>query len=223
MLPQTQIADTSRKTTCARRPTPRPQQHALFSSRRANGDGKVRAGHARLNACLGFSFSLGAKFFRCSRWGDQLRFLSLPYWAGSSTLALGPGCCGFVGPVPSATLDKRCREGSDSLVAKQEIHVKQFPGQLVTHFGDPGSRCSGTRARSGVRDVVPLRLPPDEDGTNPAPRGGALPQIESVPQDRRQMNFVPRLSSRNRTTYRGDCGARTSTTEVSFWRREILQ
>ena len=36
----------------------------------------------------------------------QLGTLSLPHWAGSSTLAFGPGCCGFIGPVPSATLDK---------------------------------------------------------------------------------------------------------------------
>src|SRR5580658_10497806 len=30
-----------------------------------------------------------------------------PHWAGISTLAIAPGCCGFIGPVPSATLDKR--------------------------------------------------------------------------------------------------------------------
>src|ERR1700756_3457937 len=31
-----------------------------------------------------------------------------PHWAGISTLAVAPGCCGVAGPVPSATLDKRC-------------------------------------------------------------------------------------------------------------------
>src|SRR6266436_8239614 len=38
----------------------------------------------------------------------QLGTLSLPHWAGSSTMAFGQSCCGFIGPVPSATLDK-CR------------------------------------------------------------------------------------------------------------------
>jgi hypothetical protein len=37
----------------------------------------------------------------------QPRTLFLPCRAGSSTGALPPGCCGFIGPVPSATLDKR--------------------------------------------------------------------------------------------------------------------
>src|SRR5580700_10212142 len=31
-----------------------------------------------------------------------------PHWAGISTLAVAPGCCGVAGPVPSTTLDKRC-------------------------------------------------------------------------------------------------------------------
>jgi hypothetical protein len=38
----------------------------------------------------------------------QCGTLSLPYRAGISTWAHGPGCCGFFGPEPSATLDK-CR------------------------------------------------------------------------------------------------------------------
>jgi hypothetical protein len=40
--------------------------------------------------------------------GRSIEDLISPHWAGISTLAVAPGCCGFVGPVPSATLDKRC-------------------------------------------------------------------------------------------------------------------
>src|SRR5271170_248988 len=40
-------------------------------------------------------------------------------WAGISTLAIAPGCCGFLGPVPSATLDKRCRLSSTGIVTKE--------------------------------------------------------------------------------------------------------
>ena len=40
-------------------------------------------------------------------------FISPGYRAGSSTWALAPGCCGFCGPVPSATLDKRLRRAQN--------------------------------------------------------------------------------------------------------------
>ncbi len=48
----------------------------------------------------------GVRFF----WSDRIPVSRGPYLscrAGSSTGALPPGCCGFMGPVPSATLDKR--------------------------------------------------------------------------------------------------------------------
>jgi hypothetical protein len=54
-----------------------------------------------------FNFNLGVES-SIDRDSGQSRILSLPTWAGISTLALAPGCCGFIGPVPSATLDKRC-------------------------------------------------------------------------------------------------------------------
>jgi len=54
-----------------------------------------------------FNFNLGVES-SIDRGSGQSRILSLPTWAGISTLALAPGCCGFNGPVPSATLDKRC-------------------------------------------------------------------------------------------------------------------
>jgi len=41
-----------------------------------------------------------------------------PLWAGISTLAVAPGCCGFTGPVPSATLDKRCQ------LQQRKNHIK---------------------------------------------------------------------------------------------------
>jgi hypothetical protein len=44
-----------------------------------------------------------------------------PHWAGISTLAIAPGCCGFKGPVPSATLDKRW------WLASREILSNAFP------------------------------------------------------------------------------------------------
>src|SRR6266404_8084151 len=57
--------------------------------------------------------ALGVRLLCRPRLG-QLGTLSLPHWAGSSTMALGPGCCGFIGPVPSATLDKcRCRAATE--------------------------------------------------------------------------------------------------------------
>ena len=105
-----------------------------------------RAGHARIDACAGLNFSLGAKFFCRSRWGDQLRFLSLPYWAGSSTLALGPGCCGFVGPVPSATLDKRCRKGSSFPSSKRGNWCQE---QIAVFFREKN------QAQTKDRNVLP--------------------------------------------------------------------
>src|SRR5580658_2079285 len=62
-----------------------------------------------MNGCrLWFNFTLGVES-SIDRGPGQSRILSLPTWAGISTLAVAPGCCGFSGPVPSATLDKRCR------------------------------------------------------------------------------------------------------------------
>src|SRR5450755_2026255 len=54
-----------------------------------------------------FNFNMGVES-SIDRGSGQSRILSLPTWAGISTLAFAPGCCGFNGPVPSATLDKRC-------------------------------------------------------------------------------------------------------------------
>src|SRR5208282_2815498 len=62
---------------------------------------------------------------RCPAGRSQPRILSLPYWAGSSTLALGPGCCGFKGPVPSATLDKGRRKATQTFLANGPNAVKQ--------------------------------------------------------------------------------------------------
>ncbi len=71
----------------------------------------------------------------------QLRILSLPLIsrvglfgdpgallrAGVSTLAIAPGCCGFFGPVPSATLDKRCCFSSTKMLANTPIRVNKHP------------------------------------------------------------------------------------------------
>jgi hypothetical protein len=54
------------------------------------------------------NFSLGVESSRSRSLGPVEDLIS-PHWAGISTLAIAPGCCGVVGPVPSATLDKRCR------------------------------------------------------------------------------------------------------------------
>jgi hypothetical protein len=48
-----------------------------------------------------------------------------PHWAGISTLALAPGCCGVSGPVPSATLDKRCRFQQQEKLNKVASEVKK--------------------------------------------------------------------------------------------------
>src|SRR5580693_7927429 len=58
------------------------------------------------------------------RGSGQSRILSLPTWAGISTLAVAPGCCGFSGPVPSATLDKRCRLKQQPEHSKTKTGVK---------------------------------------------------------------------------------------------------
>jgi hypothetical protein len=43
--------------------------------------------------------------------------------AGGSTAAQGPGCCGIVGPVPSATLDKRLRHRAQTSGRLQQMLV----------------------------------------------------------------------------------------------------
>ena len=68
----------------------------------------------RQHSCCCTARIRGSEIFRSSLIGPT-EVLSLPgYRAGSSTLAVRsegpPGCCGFVGPVPSATLDKRLRQ-----------------------------------------------------------------------------------------------------------------
>src|SRR6202142_2755257 len=47
-----------------------------------------------------------------------------PHWAGVSTLVLALGCCGFAGPVPSATLDKRCLRKQQPKIIKSNYEVK---------------------------------------------------------------------------------------------------
>jgi hypothetical protein len=51
--------------------------------------------------------------------------------AGVSTLAIALGCCGFFGPVPSATLDKRCLFGSTEILTKGPRRGQQpsLPGR----------------------------------------------------------------------------------------------
>src|SRR5580700_8463763 len=70
-----------------------------------------------------FNFNLGVES-SIDRGSGQSRILSLPTWAGISTLAVAPGCCGFSGPVPSATLDKRCRLKQRPKHNKTKIGVK---------------------------------------------------------------------------------------------------
>lgn len=60
--------------------------------------------------------------------------LIYPHRAGISTLVLGPGCCGFVGPVPSATLDKRCRSAAD------RVYKTAFSCQAKIGIGDRESQ-----------------------------------------------------------------------------------
>src|SRR6202044_3393884 len=49
-----------------------------------------------------------------------------PHWAGISTLAIAPGCCGFVGPVPSATLDKRWWLASEKILSNRPPPSSRF-------------------------------------------------------------------------------------------------
>src|ERR1700684_2980820 len=71
-----------------------------------------------------FKFTLGVES-SIDRGSGQSRILSLPTWAGISTLAVAPGCCGFSGPVPSATLDKRCRLQQQRKDNKTKTAVKR--------------------------------------------------------------------------------------------------
>ena len=51
-------------------------------------------------------------------------------------MVLGPGCCGFAGPVPSATLDKRCWLSSEQIVAKG-LHFSQYRARKKLRRGSP--------------------------------------------------------------------------------------
>lgn len=81
--------------------------------------------------------------------GDQPRILSLPYRAGSSTWTLGPGCCGFIGPVPSATLDKRHRKVTFTGITKHFWIVNEIRELLI----------QVSRRRDGYRIRAFERLP----------------------------------------------------------------
>src|SRR5271155_880152 len=93
-------------------------QHALPSAPCA-ATGCKKSAYA--DATPVFYFTLGVES-SIDRGPGQSRILSLPTWAGISTLAVAPGCCGFTGPVPSATLDKRCR------FQQRKNHIKTKSG-----------------------------------------------------------------------------------------------
>ena len=80
-------------------------QHCLRERTMRAAIGTSAIPHMRMPSRFNFNLGVESSIDRDS---GQSRILSLPTWAGVSTLALAPGCCGFIGPVPSATLDKRC-------------------------------------------------------------------------------------------------------------------
>src|SRR6202046_4655993 len=80
-------------------------QHCLRERTMRAAIGTSAIPHMRMPSRFNFNLGVESSIDRDS---GQSRILSLPTWAGISTLALAPGCCGFIGPVPSATLDKRC-------------------------------------------------------------------------------------------------------------------
>jgi len=83
-------------------PPSKPQCPCLLDSHLSFRSAHVRA-HAALVACA----KIGSQILLVRPDSGQPRTLSLPCRAGNSTEALPPGSYGFMGPVPSATLDKR--------------------------------------------------------------------------------------------------------------------
>ncbi len=77
----------------------------------------------------------------------QLRILSLPTGQELAPWQLQPGCCGVSGPVPSATLDKRCRKAASKSYQNRLINVKN-----IAEGGKPGARAghAGTGADQEV-------------------------------------------------------------------------
>ena len=122
-------------------------------------------------------FNLGVES-SIDRGSGQSRILSLPTWAGISTLAVAPGCCGFSGPVPSATLDKRCRLQQRTQNSKIERPVKRRIRPQDKIMGNPrrdtarcahfrrSIRASGRRCCLRLDLKAPLNLPKRTGGNS---------------------------------------------------------
>lgn len=83
--------------------------------------------------------------------------LIYPHRAGISTLVLGPGCCGFVGPVPSATLDKRCRSAANR-VYKTVFSCQDKIGYAYTHAKKGPPPCPGAASLTSVPEFISVKL-----------------------------------------------------------------
>src|SRR5271163_1267172 len=86
----------------------------------------MRRRFAIANAAAVFDYSLGVESSINPEASGSVEDLISPHWAGISTLAHGPGCCGVVGPVPSATLDKRCQLQQQGKNSKTYFGVKGY-------------------------------------------------------------------------------------------------